>query len=133
MKKRSIIALPAMLLAGLVYNTGTANAAVDIADCFTTGAYGIVTYQYSGAVNDTVYIDLGVKDRLADGHHVAVRLITVDTGDRTKYWTWRHWYEGNNTGHTYYTTAQLDSGISKVGVQVGRFEGSTLLNSCKGW
>ncbi|MFT9671493.1 hypothetical protein ACMZ5F_28795 [Streptomyces rhizosphaericola] len=135
MKKRlAMTVLPPVLLAGLIVNTGTAHADSGLGDCFTTGAYGIMYYKYYGGKTDPVDIALGIKDLLADGHHVAIRAITIDTGNRTKYWPWYRWYEGSGTGHTWYTTVRRqESGIQRLKVQVARFEKSKLLNSCTAW
>ncbi|MFE2938609.1 hypothetical protein ACFXKG_05965 [Streptomyces sp. NPDC059255] len=48
-------------------------------------------------------------------------------------WTWRSNTSGANTTKEWATTAQSSSGIYEVGVQVARFEGDTLLNSCTDW
>jgi hypothetical protein len=114
--------------------TGTSQASDEFDDCTTTGASGWVSADWRGSITEIVDVGLGVADTSADGHHVAVRLMTHDSGGDIRYWSWHHWSEGNDTSNTWYTTAQdSNSGIRDVGVQVGRFEGSTLLNSCKSW
>ncbi|MER6180773.1 hypothetical protein [Streptomyces sp. NPDC001652] len=70
------------------------------------------------------------RDNEADGHHVAVRLVTWQADGEVKYWTWRHYYGGNG-GQDYWTTSASDSqGIKYAAVQGGLFEGDSLLQSC---
>lgn len=136
MRKRSTLAFAGCLLMAAMASTGTAQAAVDTgqADCITTGAAGNMGYSQRDYRYDGVYdISLGVTDMNADGNHVAVRLITTDSGGVRTNWAWHHWYDGAHTGYTWYTTAQSNNGIAGLAVQVGRFEGDKLLNSCTDW
>ncbi|MFE3741268.1 hypothetical protein [Streptomyces sp. NPDC059134] len=81
-----------------------------------------------------VKVTLSVTDTSADGHHVRVRFVHKTSGGGvTVPWTWRSNTSGANTTKEWDTTARSTDGIYEVGVQVARFEGDTLLNSCTDW
>ena len=120
------------LFIGLISAT-PASATDATASCTTTGATGHATvYNFDGAT-DKITLNLGVYDSLADGHHVRVRLLTKNYVGTTKYWSWHANYDGAGVGKSWDTTATDSNGIFDVGVQVARFEGDSLLNSCTDW
>lgn len=73
---------------------------------------------------------LSVYDKKADGHHVAVRLITRKSDGRNHAWPWHRLYAGKGTSESWGTRASDSGGIRLAFVQVGVFEGSTLLQTC---
>ncbi len=75
-------------------------------------------------------VNLTVKDDYADGHHVAVRLVTWQLDGGIHYWKWRHNYDGNNKSKSWSTEASDNEGIAYAAVQAGVFEGDDLLISC---
>ncbi|MFJ9709894.1 hypothetical protein [Streptomyces sp. NPDC101234] len=84
---------------------------------------------YTGK-NSLADVSLYVKDLRADGHHVAVRLVTRRSDGSNHYWSWHHLYAGEGTDQTWNTTATDSGGIHTVWRQIGIFEGDSLLNSC---
>ena len=56
-----------------------------------------------------------------------------DVNGKTKRWPWRANTKGDGKSREWRTTAKNDRGIFAVGVQVARFEGATILNSCVDW
>ncbi|MGI5138978.1 MULTISPECIES: hypothetical protein [unclassified Streptomyces] len=73
-----------------------------------------------------------ISDTAADGHHVRMRFVSKQTDGKVHYWAW-HKNTGGTGTITYNTTASDSRGIFDAGVQVARFEGDTLLNSCTDW
>ncbi|WP_369235108.1 hypothetical protein AB5J56_24900 [Streptomyces sp. R21] len=114
--------------------TATPAAAQDVDRwCSTTGASGgIIVYNYNQP-EYTVALTMNAYDALADDHHVSVRLLTKNYAGTIKYWPWHANYHGVGTNLNWDTTATNNTGIHDVGVQIARFEGSTLLNSCTDW
>ncbi|MFB7086850.1 hypothetical protein [Streptomyces sp. NPDC056296] len=103
------------------------------AHCNTTGASGGVTvWDFYGAT-DRIDLSMSVDDMKSDSHHVSIRLLTKNHAGTVKYWSWHKNTSGNGTSKRWETYAKDDSGIFDVGIQVGRFEGSTMLNSCTDW
>jgi hypothetical protein len=76
---------------------------------------------------------MSVSDTAADGHHVRMRLITKNHVGTIKYWAWHANYGGAGTEKWLDTYAKEDSGIFDAGIQIGRFEGDTILNACAKW
>ncbi|GGQ62799.1 hypothetical protein GCM10010496_27760 [Streptomyces asoensis] len=87
---------------------------------------------YNGA-SDFIGGSLGAWDTSADGHHVRVRLITKDSTGTIKYWAWHANYNGAGSTQSWDFTATDRGGFFDMGVQVGRFEGDTILNACANW
>ncbi|SCK37698.1 hypothetical protein YUYDRAFT_04526 [Streptomyces sp. ScaeMP-e48] len=111
-----------------------AHAATQTYHCFTTGAGGVATVQnwHVGESGKNIGVYLVVNDNKADGHHVRVRLVGKKIGGTPVNWQWRANYGGNGTDKSW-NTHFLNTGMLMVGVQVARFEGDTLLNSCTDW
>ncbi|MFF9485726.1 hypothetical protein [Streptomyces sp. NPDC014676] len=131
MKKAARFGLPmagAMLFLGMA--TSPAQAASYSASCSTTGATGsaaISGWEWGQAgIPD---VTLKVKDTLADGHHVRVRLYVV-YADETYYFPWRENYDGNGATKTWDTYVSGPGNIFDAGVQVARYEGNDQLNYC---
>ncbi|MFD4814786.1 hypothetical protein ACFWNS_40230, partial [Streptomyces sp. NPDC058418] len=79
-------------------------------------------------------VTLRVTDTSADGHHVRERFLNKGSGGvEVVPWQWRSNTSGANTTKEWDSTAQSTNGIYEVGVEVARFEGDTLLNSCTDW
>ncbi|KAB1988537.1 MULTISPECIES: hypothetical protein [Streptomyces] len=134
-KLRRTVQLGGTALGALVLTVATSNAAQANpmqAECSTTGAYGYVYSDYYGA-DTRLDFDMTIYDSLADGHHVRARLITKDVNGVRKNWPWHANTKGYNTSVDLTSYAVNSSGIFDWGVQVARFEGDTLLNSCTNW
>jgi hypothetical protein len=103
------------------------------AECSTTGAWGYVYADWYGA-DDRIDFQMTFMDTLADDHHARARLVTKDVNGVRKNWPWHKDLGGANSGGVDYNSYAInDSGIFDWGVQVARFEGDTLLNSCTDW
>ncbi|MFE3144824.1 hypothetical protein [Streptomyces scopuliridis] len=103
------------------------------ASCSTAGASGSSkTVKYSNP-RDELPVTLSVKDTSADGHHVRVRFLNKSDGGSIRKWKWRSNKDGNGTTKVWETSAQSSYGIYEKGVEVARFEGDRLLNSCTDW
>lgn len=103
-------------------------------DCATTGASGDVIGDdwHPGITDLPVYF--GVADTLADGHHVQVRIVgRPQAGNFEITWPWHSVTTGAGTNMSWTSTASYSDGLYDFGVQVGRFEGSDMLNSCTKW
>ncbi|MER5949642.1 hypothetical protein ABT127_26675 [Streptomyces sp. NPDC001904] len=101
------------------------------AECSTTGAWGRIIAEYYGA-SSRLDFDMTIGDTLGDGHHARARLITKNANGTRKNWAW-HSAVGNNETVSLSTYAIDSSGIHDWGVQVARFEGDSLMNSCTNW
>ncbi|MFI8227574.1 hypothetical protein ACIGDI_01975 [Streptomyces sp. NPDC085900] len=75
-------------------------------------------------------VNLRVTDTRADGHHVAVRLVTRRSDGTDHYWAWHSVYSGANTSDSWDTSATDSGGIRLVWQEVGVFEGDSKLGSC---
>ncbi|MGJ5751413.1 hypothetical protein [Streptomyces puniciscabiei] len=75
-------------------------------------------------------MSLYVKDTAADGHDVAVRLVTRRSNGTDHYWSWHHLYAGQGTDQTWNTTASDSGGIRLVWREVAVMEGGSVLNFC---
>ncbi|WP_199550220.1 hypothetical protein [Streptomyces sp. N35] len=130
MGRRATIALAAIAGAFIVPAVATPAAAA-YGGCGTTGASGSIRFTWSGKyrMND---LEISVKDTLSDGHHAAIRLVTIRNDGSTKYWPWRRNYEGAGVTSHWFTYAYDTNGIRTALVEVARFEGSDLLNLCGG-
>ncbi|TDT32168.1 hypothetical protein EV562_11021 [Streptomyces sp. BK208] len=116
-----------------VATSNTAQATPLQPECSTTGAWGYVYADWYGAAS-RIDFQMTFSDTKADGHHAAARLVTEDVNGVKKYWPWHKDTNGANNGAVDYNSyATNSSGIFDWGVQVGRFEGSTMLNSCTDW
>lgn len=132
---RRTVQLGGTALGALVLTVATSNVAQanpTQAECSTTGAYGYIYSDFYGA-DTRLDFSMTVFDSLADGHHVRARLITKDVNGVRKNWPWHANYGGNNTSLDLNSYAINSSGIFDWGVQVARYEGDTLLNSCTNW
>jgi uncharacterized protein YfaS (alpha-2-macroglobulin family) len=81
-----------------------------------------------------VDVTLSVTDTSADGHHVRVRYLTKsNVSSAPVKWKWHSLTSGKGTTLNYPTTAQDSNGIIDMGVEIARFEGNSMLNSCTDW
>ncbi|MFJ8978933.1 hypothetical protein [Streptomyces sp. NPDC102282] len=127
----TILAATALTVA--VASSAPAAAAGGTASCSTTGADGY-SYTTNASLWGKADVVLRVTDTLADGHHVRVRYVTLTNYFSTKKWAWHSETGGKGSTLVYNTTAQdTDQGIADFGVEIARFEGDTLLNSCMRW
>ncbi|MET7985517.1 MULTISPECIES: hypothetical protein [unclassified Streptomyces] len=107
-----------------------ASAASGVAACSVTGASGSFTFTNWTAHH--VDISGWVKDNAADGHHVAIRLVSIDSGTGwVTEWQWHSEYDGNGSTSSFTTFASPPGdALDSVGVQVAVIEGSTIVRSC---
>ncbi|MEV7154613.1 hypothetical protein AB0N77_08295 [Streptomyces misionensis] len=103
------------------------------ASCSTTGASGSSVSVYGSDPWGEVKVTLRVKDTSADGHHVRVRYLTKGDSGLVYKWKWHSNTDGSGATKEWETTAWSTYGIYEKGVEVARFEGDTLLNSCVDW
>lgn len=101
--------------------------------CSTTGASGGYAYSNYHGPGATINVSFDLSDTLADGYHARVRFLSKNTHGTTKYWGWRQNLDGAGTTKYWVSTASDTSGLFDIGVQIARFNGSTLLNSCTDW
>jgi hypothetical protein len=107
-----------------------ASAASGGAACSVTGASGSLTFTNWSAHH--VDISGWVKDTAADGHHVAIRLYSVDGGTGwVTDWPWHSEYDGNGSTLSF-TTYASPSGdaLDYIGAQVAVMEGNTIVRTC---
>ncbi|MGC4995727.1 MULTISPECIES: hypothetical protein [unclassified Streptomyces] len=107
-----------------------ASAAGGGAACSVTGASGSLTF--TNWTSHHVNISGWVKDTAADGHHVAIRFVSIDdsTGWVTE-WPWHSEYDGNGstTSFTTYASPTGDD-LDYIGAQVAVMEGSKIVRVC---
>lgn len=133
--RRRLATTAGLAASGLMLSTLSAHpAAAAEKDCSVLDGIHIVakgggdqTYTSRNSLKD-VY--LWVKDTAADGHHVAVRLVTRRADGSTHVWSWHHMYSGQDTEDSWYTTASDPGGIRRVWHEVATFEGDTEIFSC---
>jgi hypothetical protein len=131
---RVATALAVTSLVTLAFSGTASAAALGTASCSTTGASGSVGVDWGIDPYDEVKLAMSVRDTLADGHHVRIRFLSKPVGSsQTFYWAWHSLTAGSGETLTFSTTAQSSYGIDEAGVQVARFEGDALLNSCTAW
>ncbi|MEV7033174.1 hypothetical protein AB0N99_23510 [Streptomyces sp. NPDC093272] len=103
---------------------------------YLDGIHGPVTGASGGGnenlKNSTTLTDvnLTVKDTRADGHHVAIRLVTRRSDGTDHNWPWHGVYSGAATSDSWFTTATDSGGIKLVWREVAVFEGDSKLGSC---
>ncbi|MFF4697237.1 hypothetical protein [Streptomyces chattanoogensis] len=117
------------------YQPAAANASSETAGCKTTGANGYVGVYNFHPPQNRVKIQIGVRDTLADGRSVGVRVLTKARNGAEKAWGW-HYATGGHGSQPYWNTyvdATSDGGINFIGVEVARFLGHNVVNSCKDW
>ncbi|MFJ5225477.1 hypothetical protein [Streptomyces sp. NPDC088400] len=130
MKKSLIAAAAAITLTLTASGTAQADGFEGTLACSTTGAKGSIYYNNWHGPDATINMSISLNDTAADGHHVRVRFLSKNTFGTTKYWAWRSITGGSGTGNAWYTTASDSGGLFDIGVQVARFEGDQMLNSC---
>ncbi|WP_406294005.1 hypothetical protein [Streptomyces sp. NBC_00624] len=128
-----LLAAGALTVGAASTSSAAAAAVTKTASCSTTGASGSSVSVNGSDPRGEVAVTLSVKDTSADGHHVRVRYLTKSDGGSTVTWPWHSNTDGSGTTKVWDTTAQSSYGIYEKGVQIARFEGDTLLNSCTDW
>ncbi|MFF5024058.1 hypothetical protein ACFY2J_07345 [Streptomyces collinus] len=124
-----VAALTAVLISTSA-SASSASAAQLSGYCHSDGSEG----SYNGQIVsrkriDPVYLYLG--DTAADGHHAAIRLVTMNsTTGAITYWPWHHIYGGKGDSRQWTTYAEDKNGIEAVNINVGVFEGDQLLTFC---
>jgi hypothetical protein len=129
LKRLSVTSVAAVAIFAMTTVTN-ASAASGGAACSVTGASGALTFTNWSAH----YVDISgwVKDNAADGHHVAIRLVSIDdsTGWVTE-WPWHSEYDGNGASTSFSTyAAPSGDALDYVGAQVAVIEGNTIVRSC---
>ncbi|WP_460060663.1 hypothetical protein [Streptomyces sp. YKOK-I1] len=134
---KSILRTSGLILASGLLVLATANpssaATTKTASCSTTGAKGYSKTEWTGDPYEEQDVTLSVTDTITDDHHVRVRYLTQQESGTTRYWTWHKNTGGNGTTEIWHSTAQSDYGIWGWGVEIARFEGNELMNSCIDW
>lgn len=103
------------------------------AACSTTGASGNVSISDWHQPTATVGVVFSLTDTKADGHHARIRILSKRYDGSVKRWRWRKNVDGAGETNYWGSSASDDNGLFEIGVQVARFEGDTLLNSCTHW
>ncbi|MFE6092201.1 hypothetical protein ACFQ7M_09450 [Streptomyces massasporeus] len=107
--------------------------AEDMRWCSTTGANGGVTISNWTDPAAKVVLAIGLNDTKADDHHVRIRILSKQHDGKVVHWPWRKNTGGAGNRENWGTTASDERGLFEMGVQVARFEGDKLLNSCTDW
>ncbi|GAB2607732.1 hypothetical protein GCM10027168_45740 [Streptomyces capparidis] len=125
MKLRRVLTMGAAAAAALVLSTGTASAG-DVYDS-TTGSAGWGDFSYASKTH-AYSIHLRLRDTAADGHHVRIRVQSLDPTRNVTSYTWRSVTTGYNTEGIWSTSLTDTSGIWALRIQVCTFEGDTALS-----
>lgn len=111
-----------------------ASAASGVAACSTSGASGSMTF--TNWSDNHVDITGWVKDTAADGHHVAIQLLSTDGSAQNYPWPWRHEYDGKGSTLSFSTYASNSNGwLRYIGVNVAVWEGDKIVSdrTCFDW
>ncbi|MGW3085938.1 hypothetical protein [Streptomyces sp. NPDC001108] len=130
--RKKLMGMAAACIAAAVAIPATASPAAAEpvgAACSVTGASGSGSWEFVNA-NSLKNVNLTVKDTAADGHHVAIRLMTVNRSGVSHNWPLHHLYDGKGSSHTWTTTATDTNGIKYAYVEVFLMEGSNDLQMC---
>lgn len=119
-------------MAALVVPAIATPAAAVSDSCSTSGASGSFAFQWSGKYR-LQPLQFVVSDTKADGHHVAIRLVTHKADGSVHVWGWRHNYGGSGNTQTWETYAYDSAGIKRAGIDVAVMEGNDQLNMCGTW
>jgi hypothetical protein len=116
------------------FSISTAYAATAYSACSTTGASGGATFT-NWTLSHVDIDDMNVYDTKADGHHVAIRLISGNgIGNTYHYWPWHHNYGGNSSSIAFDTSASDAYGpLRELSVEVATLEGDEELWGCTYW
>ena len=132
MKKVQIFISAAAVSAGLLMASAPSASAAG-SGCTVEGAYG--TWSGTWASSTTLNpLTLGVTDVSADGHHVAVQLVTRNNSGGYHWWPWHHIYGGRGDDGAWSTSAYDPAGIASATINVAVFEGDhELVSGYCGW
>ncbi|WP_129307340.1 hypothetical protein [Streptomyces sp. L2] len=129
LKRLSITGVAAVAIFATTTVTN-ASAAGGGAACSVTGASGSLTF--SNWTAHHVNISGWVKDTAADGHHVAIRFVSIDdSAGWVTEWAWHSEYSGKGSTASF-TTYASPSGdaLDYIGAQVAVMEGSKIVRAC---
>ncbi|MGW1472326.1 hypothetical protein ACWCQJ_13825 [Streptomyces olivaceus] len=132
--KRLSVASAALAAALVATSAGSAEAAgaQAQASCNVSGASGVGNFK--NWTNNYADMSLTVKDTSSDGNSVAIRLISKDDNDKTKYWSWHSNANGYNKSVTWNTHASTGSGgLSYIGIQAAVIKNSAVVRYCTDW
>ncbi|MFF8315471.1 hypothetical protein ACWGLP_33390 [Streptomyces lydicus] len=129
---KKILGVGMATLALTALQSATASATTVQPSCHTTGANGTITVRDFHNGVKSINVSLQVDDILPDGKNAGIRLLTTNIST-VKKWSWHINTKGNGTWQKWKTHATDSSGIGKIGVEVGRFEGNYIRNSCVSW
>lgn len=135
MKRRHLITVSGLAAASLLIMTTPAEAGPYRTCKAIYGAIPTIGGNGGGSEHaaSKTYLDavhLTVSDTNADGHHVAVRLVTRRNDGTDHFWSWHALYSGAGTGDSWDTTATDSAGIRLIYEEVGVFEGDSRLGGC---
>ncbi len=103
---------------------------------YLAGTSGVVIGAVGGGnenITSSTHLDdvqLYVKDTRADGHHVAIRLVTRRFNGTDHYWSWHHLYAGAGTSDSWLTSATDSGGIKLVWREIAVMEGDSIVGNC---
>jgi hypothetical protein len=134
MHKRYSLLIAASVAALAIPVAASPAAAADYHDnCWTggalAGANGAGQWNYASRTKLDP-LTLRVEDIRADSHSVGVRLVTRRSNGTDHVWSWHRLYAGSGNSESWGTSASDSAGIRKAWVQVGVFEGNSLVESC---
>ncbi|MEU0785167.1 hypothetical protein ABZ341_26745 [Streptomyces sp. NPDC006173] len=129
LKRLSVTSVAAVAIFAMTTVTN-ASAASGGAACSVTGASGSLTFTNWTAHH--VDIKGWVKDTAADGHHVSIRLVSIDEGvGYVTEWAWHSEFDGNGTTASFATYASpTGDDLDYIGAQVAVIEGGTVVRIC---
>ncbi|MER5891997.1 hypothetical protein [Streptomyces sp. NPDC001876] len=113
----------ALAAVGVPLAASPAAAAVTGTSCSAKGAFGQGTWTWNGK-NSIRGLNLTVTDTAADGHRVAIRLVTAGSDLDAHHWSWHHLYAGKGSSDTWSTTAEDSRGLKRVSIEAAVFEGN---------
>lgn len=104
------------------------------AECSASGSEGsLITTGWDPYGYSVPNLTMTVRDTSADGHHVQIRLL-VGYADTVDYLKWHYDYDGAGTSTVVNSYVPSGPGqIADVGIEVGTYEGSKVVDSCIRW
>lgn len=130
-KRLSSLAVAVMAAAAIIPAAASPAAAAPSAvgaSCSVPGASGSGSWVFASRTQLNS-VSLKITDTAADGHHVAIRLLTVQ-GTTTHKWPLHHEYGGKGSTQTWNTTASDSLGIKYAYIEVLVMEGDSIVTSC---
>ncbi|WP_159038105.1 hypothetical protein [Streptomyces sp. WM6386] len=115
----------AAAVAALAFAASPASAADVTAS--PSGARGWGSFDYNSTTS-AYSIHMEVQDTKADGHHVRVRVQSLDALHDVSSYAWRYNYNGYGATLGWNTSLTDSNGIAGLRIQVCTFEGDTPLS-----